>query len=1112
MSLRLSRRPIFEWFLRLTLNGLLMMLGCWMGMCAVLEARAQVGITLAQLNGTVRDVSGGSVGKAMVALRDVNTNKVYTASSTDTGFYIVPDIIPGQFELTVEYAGFARYTQTGITLRVGQTATIDVTLTVASVGASVLVTGEGPLVEPRRTEISQVIDTNQIQSLPISGRLFTDFALLTPGVATGRTSLQSTFTEFEVTKISFGGMRDLSNIVTVDGADTINTATGAQRATPSQEAVSEFRVVNNSFGAEYGRALGGIVNIVTKSGGNNLHGSVYDYLQNNATDARSLLLPAPQPDALRQNQFGATLGGPIVKDQTFFFVNYEGQRRAESPTYPSVLVQNIDAFDAAKAFVGIAPEGGISGIAGLNSVLKTKHADNGFVKLDHQLNKDNHLSLRYSIFDARELNLLVGDTLDGGGLGTPSSGHNAFIRDQSLVGTLTSQLGPTFVNSFLVQYARRHNTFPGTTGEPNLDIPNTLLFGHNFGTFDATYESRVQVSDSLAWVKGSHFARFGVDTNYINNFVIWPGFNPARIILPFANCMIDFANFVNINNSAAALPQITNQPPCPLPNGQGGAPNLHGVPIIFWGDPIGTAPDANLPPPPQLCPSTGCTPGIWKTSYFYSLLPDLEKDFFVQFNHSYYGFFAQDQWRVTPKLTLNYGLRWDFETGLERQINRDYRGFQPRVGLAYSLDQHTVIRAGFGIFDDRFNLTFAFVTFPQRPSVLPGAHIPSPRTGADTATWALNALPFGFPGYSDPSVVGKNLLTQGTYPQINLIVDPTTTPPKASTVGGIGLDHNSRIPYSEQASLEIDREIARGLVVNIGYLFVTAHKLVRPENLNVCPPAGGSDGSYSCPSAYQAYLNHTNAGVLPVAPDNTIALPGLQGRKDAFSGPFYPAGLLYFLDDSGNSVYHGLTVSATQRAGKYLRLNANYTFSKTLDDGTFTTFVSTPQDLYQRSAERANSNQDIRHRFVANFVADAPEKTFARNFEFSSIITAESPRPFTMFFGADGNGDTNPVTDRVGLSSRNAYWGDRLVSWDARVSRFFRFREHQQIEAAVDAFNLLNRPNVNEVTSVYGAPIFLGAVPNHYKDGVTSPANPDFGGPRTMFNPRQLQFSLKYSF
>ncbi|MGC2817818.1 MAG: TonB-dependent receptor [Candidatus Acidiferrum sp.] len=1066
------------------------------------EPACSQGMSSAQLNGTVRDASGGSVAKASITLRDVGTNRTYTAATNDNGLYVIPNLPPGTYELTTEATGFAKSTQTGIVLTVGQVATIDVNLSVAQTAEKIVVTTETPPVEPTRTEVSQVIDTRQIQNLPISGRLFTDFALLTPGVATGRTSLQSTITEFEVTRISFGGMRDLSNSVTVDGADTINSATGSQRATPSQEAVSEFRVVNNGFGAEYGRALGGIVNIVTKSGTNDLHGSAYDYFQNNDTDARSLLQPAPQADDLRQNQFGATLGGPIKKDQTFFFANYEGQRRAESPTYPTTLVGPVSLsngvqttelalINEAKEALGLPPEN-------LN-ILTTKNTDNGLIKLDHQLSKNNRLSLRYNIFDARELNLLVGDTLDGGGVGAPSSGHNAFIRDQDLVGIINSQVAPNIVNTALVQYGRRHYNFPGVSGQPNLDIPNTLLFGHNFGVLDAIYESRVQATDSVAWVKGQHLAKFGVDTNFINNFVIWPGFTPMRIVLPGINCLVEFANFVN---PGAGVPMSLNPgDTCPLP------PTLDGTPIVFWGAPVGPG---NVTPgfePPALCPATGCTPNSWTHAY----LPSQTPDFSETLDHSYYGFYAQDQWRITPKLTFNYGLRYDFEKGLEKQINPDYRGWQPRVGLAYSPDKHTVIRAGFGMFDDRYNLSFLFITQPQKPVIIPNENLPGIRTGANSATWVLNQLTPGPPNPGGqmilPAQAAATLITTGVVPP-EYITGPVGT---TVTAGAGMVDDNSRIPYSEQATLQIDRELGHGLVLSASYLFVAAHKLVRAENLNVCPQAGITNAATSCAAA----------GPPP---------PDWPTGKANFSGALYTnAGLLYFTDDSGNSVYHGGTLQVTQHLGQYLRFNANYTFSKTLDDGTFTTFVSTPQDFYDRPLERANSNQDIRNRFIANFTADGPEKTLLRNFELSSIITAQSGRPFTMFVGFDANGDTNPVTDRVGDAARNTYWGDSLEAWDLRVSRYFNFREHDKIEFAVDAFNALNRANVNEVTSVYGTYNFCGGVvPQHYKDaaslaiqtvqdtdcpaGGPPVANPLFGGPRTMFNPRQLQFSLKFSF
>jgi hypothetical protein len=1051
-------------------------------------AFSQVSASVAQLNGTVRDESAGTIANAPITLREEQTNRTYTAASNDAGLYVVPNLPPGRYELKVSFSGFANFTQTGIALRVGQTATVDVTLKIASLGEQVVVSTEAPVIEPTRTEMSQVIDTAQIDSLPISGRLFTDFALLTPGVSTGRSSLQSTITEFEVTRVSFGGMRDFSNIVTVDGADTINSVTASQRATPSQEAVSEFRVVNNSFGAEYGRALGGIVNIVTKSGTNKLHGSVYDYLQNDATDARSLLQAAPAANVLRQNQFGATLGGPIQKDRTFFFLNYEGQRRGESPTYPPALATDLKLINTAKQALGIPAEN--------TNILKTKDSDNGFVRFDRQMNKNNNLTLRYSVFDARELNLLVGDTLDGGGIGTPSSGHNAFIRDQSLVGTLNTEIGSRLVNTMMAQFARRHYDFPGVTGEPNLDISNSLLLGHNFGVFDAVNETRAQFSDSLSWVKGNHVAKFGYDSNYLQDWVIWPGFTPMRIVLPGINCLVDFANYVK---PSAKIASNFADGPCPLasapyfPSTPGPNPNdpLNGTPIIFWGVPVGNGPVAAGSFPPAI-------PTDWKNAY----LPSQTNNFVAAFNHAYQGLFLQDQWRINRRLTLNYGLRWDLETGLERQIKRDYRGFQPRFGLAYSPNNKTVIRAGFGIFDDRYNESFLFVTFPQRPAITPGVEIPGRRKGAETAPWFLNQLPF-IPGLPAPADVAKQFVTTGTYGFPNNIVAPTF-------VGDGLVDSNSRIPYSEQASLEIDREIGRGLKISIGYMFVSAHKLVRAENLNVCPRAGAKSGPYSCAAA-------------------SAPLPGWPSGKDNSSGVLWPAGLIYYTDNSGNSVYHGMTVQVSERAGNYLRLNANYTFSKTLDDGTFTTFVSTPQDLYHRGLERANSNQDLRHRFVSSFVANGPNKTFLRKMELSSIITAQSSRPFTMFVGFDANGDTNPVTDRVGNAPRNSYWGDIFVSFDVRLSRSFKIREGQKLDAAMDAFNLFNRTNVNEVNSVYGTYNFCsGQIPVSYKDSVSTsiqqvkvggcPAagppvpNPLFGGPRTMFNPRQLQFSLKYSF
>src|SRR2546427_114772 len=932
---------------------------------------SQATTAFAQLNGTVRDTSGGFVAKASIALREVDTNREYTAVSNETGFYVVPNLPPGRYEFSIEYKGFAKYTQTGIVLSVGQAATIDVTLKIASGGEKVVVTMETPVIEPTRTEVSQVIATQQIESLPISGRLFTDFALLSPGVATGRTSLQSTFTDPATTRISFGGQRDLNNAVTVDGADNINTATGSQRATPSQEAVSEFRVVNNSFGAEYGRALGGIVNIVTKSGTNVLHGSVYDYLQNNSTNAKSILT-LPGFNTLRQNQFGATLGGPLQKDRTFFFVNFEGQRRGQSPTYPGLLASNLAAINALKASFGIAPEN-------LN-VLKTADVNNGFIKIEHQLNNANRLSVRYSIQDATNLNMLVGETLDGGGIGAPSSGRNGLLRDQALVGTWTSQITPTLVNSLLGQWARRNYGFPGVTGQPNLDVPNLLLFGHNFGAFDRYNESRVQLGDTISWVKGKHYAKFGFDTNYIRNFVIWPGFTPSRDIFP------------SLGDLLASGKPGWGAAPCPPPLVGLVAPCIA---AFFWGAPIGPGPFN----PNQASPSV---PTTWQNAF----LPSQAQNFF---------------------------------TGLPTSNN-----MQTGTWLLNSM-------------------------FLPTPCVLPGCPTPPPGSPLPPGTVPPPLLTSAF----------ENLINSGSFPNNSLFVQ-----------GGSVVDRNERKPYTEQSSLEIDREIGKGLSVSAGYMFVAGHKLVRPIDLNVGPPIGKETGTNK--DIYAFAINDPNIPAPPL---------GSHGTN----------GIFYFTDSSGNSVYHGLTLQATEKAGKYFRLNANYTFSKTLDDGTYLVFVDTPQSNAQRNLERADSNQDLRHRFVANFVADAPQQWFVRNFELSSIVTLQSARPFTLFVGFDATNDGNPVTDRVGVSARNTYRGDSLKAVDLRLSRVVHLKERAQLNLSVDAFNLFNRSNVDEVFSVYGAPDFVGPVPRHFGDSITGPSGA-VGSPRTVFNPRQLQFGLKLSF
>jgi hypothetical protein len=1180
----------------------------------------------AQLSGTITDPSGRVVVGASIHLRNTATGITQTATSNVSGFYAVANIQPGNYELKASYIGFANYTQTGIVLTVGQVATINVGLRVASLGETVIVTTEAPTIEPTKTEISQVVETEQIQALPTSTRLFTDFALLTPGVSLSRTSLGTTFTEFETTQISFGGMRTFSNEITVDGADFVNELSGVQRATPPQDSVQEFRVVNNSFGADYGRTIGGIVNVVSKSGTNSVHGSIYEYLENSALNSRSILQPEPLPDVWRQNQFGGAIGGPIKKDQTFFYINYEAHRNAYSPTFAPDLYNNIANVDLAKSYLGLAPEGNFPGFAGLQSTLRTGDNDYGFARLDHQLSANNRLAIRYNVEDARDLGELIGLTEDGGGIGTPSGGRDLFIRDQSLVATFNSVLKPNLVNSVLVQYARRHYNFPGETGQPDLSVVNDLEFGHNFGTYDAIYESRFEGSDSISWVKGNHVARFGFDGNYIWDQNNYPGFMPERILLPNLDCLYSFANSADafFTGTYGSLPTAN----CPLPAA------ADGVSFLYQG--IGL-PRANCPDVDTQC-STGFYNGIappppagagYNSGWPTAIPTGLSSNFNFNLNHGYWGIFAQDQWRITPTLTINYGLRWDLETGLGYAIDPYHKAFQPRVGIAWSPDSKTVVRGGYGLFFDRNNMTFFFTTGNQKTipgyfcgngaspascatAGLSGVTVPMINNRAASGGWQLGGDPgypgtpslpcaaLGLPASACPAQQGGTISLAAFFADLVLagapyspesLTGPCTLvnggPSGACGVGSGGIQKNGGLPYASQASLEVDRQIGHGFTLSLAYLLVYANDLVRGNNINVPCPLGTSKASN--PYYAQGWLDPSGSltpcqgtptlgpfGLGPIF--GTLTNPsGLEFGvpSTAAPAPTISGGLLDYNNNVAYAHYNGLTVTARQQAGKFLNFTANYTYSHTIDNGNFTTFINLPPNQFDYNAEKANSNQDLRHRFVANLTANGPNHGWGRNFTFSSIITLQSGSPFTLFPGSNVLGDLAGLsTDRVGgapiqpnctsvqncetMIPRNTYIGDPLYTWDLHLGRSIHLHENQRLDLSMDAFDFLNRQNVEEVQSVYGSPVFCGAppqVPRHYNDSVTrsiqagslscapqiaqntGPAgspldfnggawiavgslpvtvptnpNPVFGTPRTALNPRQFQFSLRYSF
>ncbi|MBO0860185.1 MAG: TonB-dependent receptor [Chloracidobacterium sp.] len=968
----------------------------------------------ATLSGVVRTVRGEVLNNATVTVKNNATGKVRQEKTDKEGRYTFTLMEPGSYELQVQAEGFKLLIQKNLSLNVGGTTVRDAQMEVGVITDKVTIEVQNPLTQPDKVDVSRVVTENEIQGLPNIGRNFVDFVKLSSGVTTGRENITSgVFKEPDVgvgavatPRLSFGGQLELATLVQVDGADNVQTFTGLPRATPSQEAVSEFRVLNSTYLAEYGRALGGFVNIITRSGSNNVNGSIYYFGSNAALNNRSILNP-PGADQLRQNQYGATLGGPIQEDKTFYFVNYEGQRRAESNRFPLVVQQNLSALNALAARFNLAPET-------INQV-RSNDYDLFLGKLDRVIGQ-SALSLRY--------NFLISDTknfLGPGSLGsTSSSARNNHVNDQAVVPSVVTVFSPRASNEARFQWARRSFDFPSTNFQPTFEVTNLLTVGRNVADLDYYQEDRSQATDNFSYIRGAHQFKFGGDYNYFHDESLWNLFFPARIIFPTLGSLLSF--------SPRTVPGPTSGP------------------AVFWFPQLVGAPGGYQVP----VPFTQTLPNAYANDTGFKL------------NHSIFGVFIQDQWKVSPKLSLTYGLRYDVEGYPSRYIrSRDTNNVQPRIGMAYNWNSKGVVRAGFGIFYDKLAQSigqiFNTVEYNNHGN-LPNSSVLFP----GVATFSGR--------FSQTIVVGPQA-TRAAQTFLATGQTPVTGLPTLNDT----LDANLRTPFSEQASLQFSQELPGGIVVTAGYLFVHAVDLVgRTANLNaVATPA-------------------------PVS----LFTPPAPGQPYFGARTFQELGDTFILTNPGGSDYHGGTIEIEKRFGLGLGVHGSYTFSKTMSDGgvdTPTSLANFPQTPGVN--ERALSIQDLRHRLTLTLLEQAPKSVpWLRDFKFSSLVSVESGRPFNVFTGYDANNDGNPFSDRPGNLGRNTLIGPSDASVDLRVARPIKFTERLASEFSVDFFNLFNRVNIRNINTFYGSA------------DLSVPPVSSFGTPSEVLNPRQIQFALKLKF
>jgi hypothetical protein len=1283
------------------LNGLarLAVAACIFVCCA---GMAVAQINTVQLSGSVLDPQGASVPNAQITVTNLATGATANATSDANGHYTFVGLPPGQYSLSIEARGFAKLVNPSLTLTLGNPAVFNAQLKLAAGAQSVTVTAQPALVQTERSDVSQTVTQVQIENLPINGRNYINFALLdsqanrdsAPSIGAAPTS-----------GLNFGGQRARSNDVSVDGADAVDNSVNGVRATVSQEAVQEFQILTSNYMPEFGRATGAVINIVTKSGSNETHGDIFGYLRHSSLQARNPFSVQVNPltgavTAVKQPftrvQAGATIGGPIQKDKTFYFFSYETTRRQEtgftdigaaSPgtgpfgfvpasidCFPTSLLMTASQGTFYSGAVALATAGGTncanpaaqpllfaagvtgaasatalfgnSGAAGapttfplpidcnpaipgnctpanvvplpasyvpLTSLIGNYPIKEGTslwsLRLDHIWNTKNSTFIRANVSPSLVTGIEVNAQNQNFGENAASRTSLQQTRDLAIVGQHTTSFRSDLLNEFRYQFARRglHYGFSQAPGGSNVavNITGFAFFGREpFSTVDRI-EKRNQFTDDLTWVKANHTFKFGGDMNYIQLGTS----KPEIFELNFGG-LFDFGS-LSPNPLGSALPAFN-------------AVQAYGLGLP--GDYI---------------------QGIGNSNRTFNV-PSL-------------GTFAQDSWRIVPRFTLNYGVRygieWDptFAAGTplnataEKALNvvqgipLSSKNIAPRLGFAWDPtgSGKTAIRGSYGLFYDHPLLAIAFDSNTAdgalSSQLVSGGGAP---TRCDIATPVCPSGTPGFEGLNGGSIFQGVLNTAG-IPGISYLAnqqrfDPLNSPffnnqnfiaaglPVSILPFTLPTAGNFVYARAQQGNLTIEREIADDWKIDISYSYTHGTHLNRPRNINTSNPtllmanfanALAAGLTFSSPltvaapatpfaaSGTNCGVNVIAAGVLgqlancpgalaaldgqplgtpavfnffrPSGPNPSFAtasapsgtpcstaitglqtLAGLAGYPAGTAGLCVPWSDVLEQESSGNSIYHGLTVSATKRFSRHMQLFSNWTWSHAIDDSTDLQTLLAPQDNNLPQLERSNSSFDQRHRWVTSAVFESPYtaggnwyQTLLANFTFSPIIEVSSGRPYTVLTGTDFNLDFGAETDRpsafpvasappgavtslfipgvafttptahcpalspvesgilttagvgflgcVGNLGRNTFVRPGYFSLDMQLSRQFNITERWKLEVIGEGFNMLNRFNAADVNPLCDP---------------TSGSCSTTGEPTAALDSRQFQFALKLHF